>query len=37
MMSDLFLCTGPDPVLANIHIQSAFNPLVIHILEPLIT
>ncbi|MOA57459.1 hypothetical protein D3C78_1816420 [compost metagenome] len=37
MISDLFLCTGPSDVLASRQIQSAWVPLVIHILEPLIT
>ena len=36
-ISDLFLCTGPSPVLASRHIQSACGPLVVHILPPLIT
>ncbi len=36
-MSDLFLCTWPSPVLASMHIQSAWVPLVIHILPPLMT
>ena len=36
-ISDLFLCTGPSPVLASRHIQSAWVPLVVHILPPLIT
>ena len=37
MISDLFLCGLPSPVLARQHIQSACVPLVIHILPPLIT
>ena len=37
MISDLFLCAGPSLVLASRQHQSAFIPLVIHILEPLIT
>ena len=37
MMSDLFLCEGPSEVLHSRQIQSAWVPLVIHILEPLIT
>ena len=37
MIRLLFLCTGPSPVLASRQHQSAFKPLVIHILEPLIT
>jgi hypothetical protein len=37
MMSDLFLCTGPSLVLASRQHQSACMPLVIHILEPLMT
>ena len=36
-ISDLFLCTAPSPVLASRHIQSAWVPLVVHILPPLIT
>src|SRR5580693_2629975 len=36
-ISDLFLCTAPSPVLAKRHIQSAWVPLVVHILPPLIT
>src|SRR6185436_14669583 len=36
-ISDLFLCTGPSLVLARRHIQSAWVPLVVHILPPLIT
>ena len=37
MISDLFLCAWPSPVLASRHIQSAWAPLVVHILPPLIT
>ena len=37
MMSDLFLCEGPSEVLHSRQIQSAWVPLVIHILEPLMT
>src|SRR5262245_65954600 len=36
-ISDLFLWTGPSPVLASRHIQSAWVPLVVHILPPLIS
>ena len=36
MMSDLFMCTGPSPVLASTQNQSAWVALVIHIFEPLI-
>jgi hypothetical protein len=37
MISDLFLCGAPSEVLASRQHQSAFMPLVIHILLPLIT
>ena len=36
-ISDLFRCTGPSDVLARRHIQSAWVPLVIHILPPSMT
>src|SRR5215468_8376445 len=36
-INDLFLCTGPSPVLAKRHIQSACVPLVVHILPPLMS
>src|SRR4029078_12569108 len=36
-ISDLFLCTGPSEVLARRHMQSAWVPLVVHILPPLLT
>src|SRR4029077_17621135 len=36
-ISDLLRCLGPSPVLASRHIQSAWAPLVVHILPPLIT
>src|SRR5882672_12182856 len=36
-ISDLLRWTGPSPVLASRHIQSACVPLVVHILPPLIT
>src|SRR5467141_2692741 len=36
-ISDLFLWTAPSPELAKRHIQSAWVPLVVHILPPLIT
>jgi hypothetical protein len=34
MISVLFMWTGPSPVLASTHIQSACAALVIHIFEP---
>ena len=37
MISDLFLCAAPSLVLASRQHQSACMPLVIHILEPLMT
>ena len=36
-ISDLFLCSGPSEVLAMRHIQSAWVPLVVHILPPSMT
>src|SRR5690606_5960090 len=36
-INDLFLCGGPSDVLASRQHQSAFMPLVIHILVPVIT
>ena len=36
-MSVLLRCAGPSPVLASRHIQSAWVPLVVHSLPPLIT
>ena len=36
-ISDLLRCFGPSPVLASRQIQSAWVPLVIHILPPLMT
>jgi hypothetical protein len=36
-ISDLLRCAGPSPVLASRHIQSAWVPLVVHILPPLMT
>ena len=37
MISDLFCAAGPSLVLASRQHQSACMPLVIHILEPLMT